>query len=136
MRQDKRPGIRAISIHKNSFFRQLLFPTVVFYLSISFLTSYAHADSFLCLPWKNSNTRSKIGESFLLEINHGVISFRGENKPISFAQFIYSHPLHDIFLAGSGEIVTAGLKGQQVHLNVFFAQSDVRFFVMTTCKRV
>ena len=105
-------------------------------LSLIWINSYAYGDSFLCRPWLNVNSGEQIGDSFTSEIKDGVISFLGAKKPISFAQLIYSHPLNDIFLAGSGELVTAGLEGARVRVNVYFPNKDARFFVTTSCSRI
>ena len=103
---------------------------------ILFLPSLSYGQSLLCWPWSNVVTGSEIGDSFTSQINDGGISFFGEKRPVAFAQLIYSHPLNDIFLAGSGEIVTAGLEGQRVRINVYFPNKAVKFFVTTSCSRV
>ena len=105
-------------------------------LSLIWIDAYAYGDSFLCRPWLNVASGDQIGDSFTSEIKDGVISFLGVKKPISFAQLIYSHPLNDIFLAGSGELVTAGLEGSRVRVNVYFPNKEAQFFVTTSCSRI
>ena len=100
------------------------------------LSSPSFGNNFLCRPWSNIKTGTEIGESFTADIKDGVIAFRGEQKPVSFAQLIYSHPLNDIFVAASGEIVTAGIEGQRIRVNVYFPNKDTKFFVTTSCSRV
>ena len=51
-------------------------------------------------------------------------------------QLIYSHPLNDIFVAASGEVVTAGIEGQRIRVNVYFPNKDTKFFVTASCSRV
>ena len=69
--------------------RSLLIFPVFFIVNTSWL-SYSHANSFLCQPWKNSDAREKIGESFISEIKDGTIVFLGDKKPVSLALLIYS----------------------------------------------
>ena len=103
---------------------------------ILLIPSLSYGQSFLCWPWSNVVTGSEIGESFTSQINDDGISFFGEERPVAFAQLIYSHPLNDIFLAGSGEIVTAGPEGQRVRINVYLPNKAVKFFVTTSCSRI
>lgn len=111
-------------------------------ISVSFLVlgvllaSPSFGNNFLCRPWSNIVTGVEIGDSFTSDIKDGVIAFRGKQKPVSFAQLIYSHPLNDIFVAASGEIVTAGIEGQRIRVNVYFPNKDTKFFVTTSCSRV
>ena len=46
-------------------------------------------NNFLCRPWSNIVTGVEIGDSFTFDIKDGIIAFRGEEKPVSFAQFIF-----------------------------------------------
>ena len=98
--------------------------------------SPSFGDTFLCRPWSNIVTGAEIGDSFTFDIKDGIIAFRGEKKPVPFAQLIYSHPLNDIFVAASGEVVTAGIEGQRIRVNVYFPNKDAKFFVTATCSRV
>ncbi len=100
------------------------------------LPSFSYGQNFLCRPWSNVVTGIEIGDSFTFQIKDGGISFFGEQRPIAFAQLIYSHPLNDIFLAGSGEIVTAASEGKRVRINVYFPNKAVQFFVTASCSRV
>ena len=93
-------------------------------------------NNFLCRPWSNIVTGAEIGDSFTFDIKDGIIAFRGEEKPVPFAQLIYSHPLNDIFVAASGEVVTAGIEGQRIRVNVYFPNKDAKFFVTASCSRV
>ena len=93
-------------------------------------------NNFLCRPWSNIVTGVEIGDSFTFDIKGGIIAFRGEEKPVPFAQLIYSHPLNDIFVAASGEVVTAGIEGQRIRVNVYFPNKDAKFFVTASCSRV
>ena len=94
------------------------------------------SQALLCRPWQNVFSNTKIGESFTSKIENGLISFFGEERPVSHAQLIYSHPLHDIFLAASGEIVTAALEGGGVSIKVYFPSTEVKFFVTASCRKV
>lgn len=98
--------------------------------------SPSFGDNFLCRPWSNIVSGAEIGDSFTFEIKDGIIAFRGEQKPVPFAQLIYSHPLNDIFIAASGEVVTAGIEGQRIRVNVYFPNKDAKFFVTASCSRV
>ena len=98
--------------------------------------SPSFGNNFLCRPWSNIVTGAEIGDSFTLDIRDGIIAFRGEEKPVPFAQLIYSHPLNDIFVAASGEVVTAGIDGQRIRVNVYFPNRDAKFFVTASCSRV
>ena len=98
--------------------------------------SPSFGNNFLCRPWSNIVTGAEIGDSFTFEIKDGIIAFRGEQKPVPFAQLIYSHPLNDIFIAASGEVVTAGIEGQRIRVNVYFPNKDANFFVTASCSRV
>ena len=98
--------------------------------------SLSYSQNFLCRPWFNVLTGIEIGNSFTSQIRDGGISFLGEERPLAFAQLIYSHPLNDIFLAGSGEIVTAGPEGERIRINVYFPNKAVKFFVTASCSRV
>ena len=98
--------------------------------------SPSFGNNFLCRPWSNIVTGTEIGDSFTFEIKDGIIAFRGEQKPVPFAQLIYSHPLNDIFIAASGEVVTAGIEGQRIRVNVYFPNKDAKFFVTASCSRV
>ena len=115
--------------------RSLLIFPVFFIVNTSWL-SYSHANSFLCQPWKNSDAREKIGESFISEIKDGTIVFLGDKKPVSLALLIYSHPSNDIFMAASGELVTAGPRENGIRIQVFFPNKDTFFFIFTSCKRI
>ena len=117
-----------------TFKKSFLLNMVVF---VSFaLPSFSYAENFLCRPWSNVLTGVDIGNSFTSQIRDGGISFLGEKRPVAFAQLIYSHPLNDIFLAGSGEIVTAGPEGNRVRINVYFPNKVVQYFVTSSCSRV
>ncbi|MDG2473658.1 MAG: hypothetical protein P8M50_00075 [Paracoccaceae bacterium] len=108
---------------------------IVFSVILS-IPSVGYGENFLCRPWSNVVTGIEIGDSFTSQIEDGTISFLGEQRPLAFAQLIYSHPLNDIFMAASGEIVTAGFEGQRVRINVYFPNKEVRFFVTASCSRV
>ena len=101
-----------------------------------FIPSVGYSENFLCRPWSNVVTGIEIGDSFTSQIEDGKIVFLGDQRPIAFAQLIYSHPLNDIFMAASGEIVTAGFEGQKVRISVYFPNKDVRFFVTASCSKV
>ena len=98
--------------------------------------SPSFGNNFLCRPWSNVVTGIEIGDSFTFEVKDGIISFRGEQKPVPFAQLIYSHPLNDIFVAASGEVVTAGIEGQRIRVNVYFPNKDANFFVTASCSQI
>ena len=107
------------------------------FLGVVLLGAYpCFGNNFLCRPWSNIVTGSEIGDSLTFDIKDGIIAFRGEEKPVPFAQLIYSHPLNDIFVAASGEVVTAGIDGQRIRVNVYFPNRDAKFFVTASCSRV
>ena len=58
-----------------------------------FLPSLVSGETFLCRPWSNVASGKEIGDSFTSQIEDGKISFLGEQRPLAFAQLIYSHPL-------------------------------------------
>ena len=119
----------------NTYFKKTLrFGITIFIFSCLPVLSYSQ--TLLCRPWLNSATGIAIGESFTSKVTDGVITFFGAKRPVALAQLIYSHPINDIFLAASGEIVTAGLEGQGVRLNVFFPNKEVKFFVTARCSKV
>ncbi len=96
----------------------------------------SYSQNLLCRPWSNTATGIEIGESFTSKVTDGVITFFGDHRPVALAQLIYSHPINDVFLAASGELVTAGIEGQGVRLNVYFPNKEVRFFVTARCSKV
>ncbi len=100
------------------------------------LPTCCFSQNFLCRPWVNVVTNKEIGTSFTFKIQDGVISFFGEQRPIAFAQLMYSHPLNDIFLAASGEIVSAGKDGERVRINIYFPNKEIKFFVTASCSQV
>ena len=116
-------------------YKYKLVPKVMFLIFFGF-PSFCFGDNFLCRPWSNVETGNDIGASFTSKIESGSIFFIGENNPVAIAQLIYSHPLYDIFLAASGEIVTAGLEGKRIRINVYFPNNKVKYFVTTSCSRV
>ena len=106
---------------------------ITFLIMISSSPSLANGQNLLCRPWQNVLTGIAIGESFTAKIDNGLISFFGEHRPTAFGQLIYSHPLNDIFIAASGELVAAGYEGTSVRVNVYYPNQDVKFFVTTSC---
>jgi hypothetical protein len=50
------------------------------------LASPSFGNNFLCRPWTNAVTGDEIGDSFTFQIQDGIIAFRGEQKPVPFAQ--------------------------------------------------
>ena len=119
----------------------MISPILKCFLKLSFVVilfkpTVCYCEIFLCRPWMNSVSGISIGESFTSKIQDNVISFLGEERPLSLAQLIYSHPLHDIFMAASGEIVTAGFNGRRIKINVYYPNKDVKFFVTTSCSKV
>ena len=120
---------------KVSSFKKSLILNMLVFLSLT-LPSLSYGENFLCRPWSNVLTGIDIGNSFTSQIRDGGISFLGEKRPVAFAQLIYSHPLNDIFLAASGEIVTASPEGNRVRINVYFPNKAVRYFVTASCSRV
>ena len=109
---------------------------LIIYCFLSLYPSLSFGSNFLCRPWINVLTGEEIGASFTSKISDGVISFLGSERPVALAQLIYSHPLNDIFIAASGELVTASIEEEQVIIDVFFPQKEVRFFVRTRCRGV
>ena len=124
-----------LSSNKKTNFK-IIYLLTIFLLVNRLWVAPVSASSFLCRSWENSNTGSKIGESFISEIKDGVISFRGHKKPISFGQFIYSHPYIDIFMAASGELITVNFKDNFIKINVYFPNKSVSHFVKTNCSKV
>ena len=118
-----------LSSRKQSFF-------YVFILIFFLMPSVSYSQSLLCRAWINVSSGLEIGQSFTSKIDGGVITFFGEQRPVSSAQLIYSHPLHDIFMAASGEIVTASLEGQRVRINVYFPSKEIKFFVTSSCSKI
>ena len=113
------------------------------HLILAIITSYflcapaaSYSQNLLCRPWSNTATGVEIGDSFTSKVTDGLITFFGDHKPVAIAQLIYSHPTNDVFLAASGELVTAGIEGQGVRLNVYFPNKEVRFFVTARCSKV
>ena len=123
-----------LELKENSLKRKFTLNMIIF-LSLA-LPSFSYGQNFLCRPWLNVATGIEIGTSFSFQIKEGDISFFGEKRPVAFAKLIYSHPLNDIFLAGSGEIVTAGPEGKRVRVNVYFPNKAVKFFVTASCSSV
>ncbi len=115
---------------------QLTFVLIIILLTVFCMPSLSYSQNLLCRPWSNTTTGTEIGDSFTSKVSDGVISFFGESRPIALAQLIYSHPINDIFLAASGEIVTAGFEGQGVRLNLYFPNKEVKFFVTARCSKV
>ena len=118
---------------KKNCLHSILLTMLIFFL---LTPTFVFSDNFLCRPWSNVVTGKEIGESFTSQIVGGVISFLGEKRPLAFAQLIYSHPLNDIFMAASGEIVTAGFEGERIRINVYFPNKQVQFFVTSSCGQV
>ena len=112
------------------------FILTIFLSTILLLPSAGHSQNLLCRPWQNVSNGIEIGESFTAKIKDGLISFYGEQKPVSFGQLIYSHPLNDIFIAASGELVVAGFEGKGIRVKVYFPNKKVQFFVTTSCVKV
>ena len=81
---------------------------IYYFIVILFLisSSVATSQDFFCRPWLKVSDREFFGESFSLKIENGEIFIRGASSPINFANLIYSHPLYDVFMAPSGEIIT------------------------------
>ena len=123
------------SIVKSFFSRFNFWPNLLAFAFLLF-PFFCYGQNYLCRPWSNVVTGVEIGASFTSKIENGIISFFGEQRPLAFAQLIYSHPLNDIFMAASGEIVTASLQGQRIRINVFFPNKEVKFFVTASCSRV
>ena len=126
---------KSIFKFKLSTFKKCFLLNIVVCLSLA-LPSLGYGENFLCRPWSNVLTGVDIGNSFSTQIRDGGISFLGETRPVAFAQLIYSHPLNDIFLAGSGEIITAGPEGNRVRINVYFPNKAVQYFFTASCSRV
>ena len=109
----------------------------IFFFTVTLLTmclGMAFSQDFFCRPWLQIPDRETFGESFSIKIENGEIFIRGISSPISYAKLIYSHPLYDVFMAGSGEIITAGVIEPNVKLNIFFPNEDIFYFVKTSCR--
>ena len=88
------------------------------------------------MDYKKAGVDIEAGREFISEIKDGTIVFLGDKKPVSLALLIYSHPSNDIFMAASGELVTAGPRENGIRIQVFFPNKDTFFFIFTSCKRI
>ena len=118
------------------FCSRLISILIVVFGLLFYTSSPNFGQDLLCRPWSNTVTGAEIGDSFTAKISDDVISFFGDQRPIAFAQLIYSHPLNDIFMSASGELVTAGFEGQRIRVNVYFPNQQVTFFVTSSCSKV
>jgi hypothetical protein len=91
------------------------------------------SQDFLCRPWVKMSEREQFGESFRVKIENGDILLIGSSNPVNFAKLIYSHPLYDVFMAASGEIITAGVSGLNIKVKIYFPNEDNFYFITTKC---
>ncbi len=92
------------------------------------------AQDFFCRPWLKVDNRETFGESFSIKIENGDVFIRGTSSPITNAKLVYTHPLYDVFMSASGEIVTAGVTNGELKLNMFFPNEDIFYFITTSCR--
>jgi hypothetical protein len=93
---------------------------------------------FLCRPWGSVGSGGErfIGESFTSKIENGTISFFGDKRPVRFATMIATHPVHDIFLATTGEVLSATPMGNnQIKISIYFPNREYSFFLKTFCNQ-
>ncbi|MEE2774789.1 MAG: hypothetical protein VYE27_07745 [Pseudomonadota bacterium] len=115
----------------------------IFCLSLLVLSFYTpgnvvHAAVFLCRPWVNLGDGGDqfARASFTSKIENGTISFFGEQRPVAIATTIATHPIYDIFLAATGEVVVAApVDDQKIKINIYFPNKNYTFFLKTFCNR-